>query len=178
MTPTKSELRAQAMERRQGRNGGAPTTQLIELLHRELAPNSPIGCYLNRPGELSTTSLISQLTNQFQFYAPAVIGENLSWRKLTNEFQVGKFGIDEPSSDITIPVNQLAAVIFPALAVDLAGNRLGFGRGYFDRNLAGVTPLKLVLVYDEDIVPNVPAESHDVKVDFIATPTQIIKIQN
>lgn len=176
MTPTKSELRAQAMERRQGRNGAAPTPQLIKLLQRELAPNSPVGCYLNRPGELSTTSLVSQLTNQFQLYAPAVIGDNLSWRKLTNEFQVGKFGIDEPISNITIPVTDLAAVIFPALAVDLTGNRLGFGGGYFDRNLAGVTALKIVLVYDEDIVTKVPAESHDVKVDFIATPTQLIKI--
>ena len=176
MTPTKSELRAQAMERRQGRNGAVPTPQLIELLRREFSPNSPIGCYLNRPGELSTASLISQLTNQFQLYAPAVIGPNLSWRKLTNEFQVGKFGIDEPLSNITIPVTELAAVIIPALAVDLAGNRLGFGNGYFDRNLTGVPAVKLVLVYDEDIVTKIPDESHDVKVDFIATPTQLIKI--
>ena len=105
-----------------------------------------------------------------------MIGQNLSWRKLTNEFQVGKFGIDEPLSNITIPVTELAAAIIPALAVDLAGNRLGFGNGYFDRNLTGVPAVKLVLVYDEDIVTKIPDESHDVKVDFIATPTQLIKI--
>ncbi len=178
MTPTKSELRAQAMVRRQGRNGAAPTPELIDLLRLELSSNSPIGCYLNRSGELSTTSLISNLTNQFQLYAPAVIGNNLNWRKITNEFQVGKFGIDEPVSNITIPVQDLTAVIIPALAVDVAGNRLGFGGGYFDRNLAGVSVLKFVLVYDEDIVSDIPVESHDVQVDFIATPTKLIKTKN
>ena len=178
MAPTKSELRAEARDRRLGRNGAIPVSELTQMLRQEFPANAAIGCYLNMPGEVSTALLISTLADLFELYAPAAIGDDLSWRKLTGDFQIGKFGIDEPVSALTIPVTELAVVIIPALAVDKTGNRLGFGAGYFDRNLTNTNALKIVLVYDEDIVPEIPAEIHDVKIDVIATPTQLIKISN
>jgi 5-formyltetrahydrofolate cyclo-ligase len=63
-------------------------------------------------------------------------------------------------------------VLVPALAVDLAGNRLGRGGGSFDRALARVGPLipLIALLYDDELVDRVPAEPHDVRVRAAVRP--------
>ncbi len=64
------------------------------------------------------------------------------------------------------------AVLVPALAVDLAGRRLGRGGGSYDRALARVGPLipLIALIYDDELVEHVPAERHDVPVRAAVTP--------
>jgi len=64
------------------------------------------------------------------------------------------------------------AVLVPALAVDLAGRRLGRGGGSYDRALARVGPLVplIALLYDDELVEHVPAAPHDVPVRAAATP--------
>ena len=62
----------------------------------------------------------------------------------------------------------------PGLAFDAKGNRLGKGGGFYDKFLnRAVNAVKIALAFDEQIVENVPIEPHDVKVDFILTPTKI-----
>jgi 5-formyltetrahydrofolate cyclo-ligase len=63
-------------------------------------------------------------------------------------------------------------VLVPALAVDRAGNRLGRGGGSFDRALARMGPLipVIALLYDDELVENVPAEPHDRQVGAVARP--------
>jgi 5-formyltetrahydrofolate cyclo-ligase len=69
-------------------------------------------------------------------------------------------------------VTSADAVLVPALAVDRAGHRLGRGGGSYDRALARVGPLipLIALLYDDEIVPHVPAERHDVPVRAAVTP--------
>ncbi len=64
------------------------------------------------------------------------------------------------------------AVLVPALAVDRAGNRLGRGGGSFDRALARVGPMipLIALLYDDELVARLPAESHDVPVRAVVRP--------
>jgi 5-formyltetrahydrofolate cyclo-ligase len=64
------------------------------------------------------------------------------------------------------------AVLVPALAVDGAGRRLGRGGGSYDRALARVGPLVplIALVYDDELVEHVPAESHDIPVRATVSP--------
>ncbi len=64
------------------------------------------------------------------------------------------------------------AVLVPALAVDRSGNRLGRGGGSYDRALARVGPLipVIALVYDDELVDRLPADSHDVPVRAVARP--------
>ena len=63
-------------------------------------------------------------------------------------------------------------VLVPALAVDAAGRRLGRGGGSYDRALARVGPLVplIALIYDDELVEQVPAEGHDVPVRATARP--------
>jgi 5-formyltetrahydrofolate cyclo-ligase len=63
-------------------------------------------------------------------------------------------------------------VLVPALAVDLAGRRLGRGGGSYDRALARVGPLVplIALLYDDELVEHVPAAAHDIPVRAAVTP--------
>jgi 5-formyltetrahydrofolate cyclo-ligase len=65
-------------------------------------------------------------------------------------------------------------VIVPALAVSESGMRLGRGGGSYDRALArvgGQVPT-IALVYDEELLPSVPAVPHDQPVRAVATPSR------
>jgi 5-formyltetrahydrofolate cyclo-ligase len=61
-----------------------------------------------------------------------------------------------------------------AVAFDIHGHRLGYGKGYYDRLLKKIKGLKVGLAYDFQIVDKLPVEPHDIPVDLIITPTRII----
>lgn len=84
-----------------------------------------------------------------------------------------RFGIREPSNRcLLIELKQLDLALVPALGYGLDGRRLGRGKGYYDRLLAFV-PVRLCgVATDEQVVPSVPAEPHDIRVNWIATPTR------
>jgi 5-formyltetrahydrofolate cyclo-ligase len=100
-------------------------------------------------------------------------------RRLTNlaaEIIAGKFGVREPAPDCAeIPLNQFDLVLVPGTAFDLAGNRLGRGRGFYDRLLANASGIKCGVGYDFQLLEKIPAESHDAKVDFILTPSRCVR---
>lgn len=175
MTPNKSDLRSAAKSRRQGRASAVPSSELLTFINQEFAPGSRIGCYLNKVGELDTTRLIDSLRGNYEIYAPGVVNEEIVWRKHDGNVQFGKFGIVEPTSLEVITPDELACVLIPALAVDRSGNRLGFGAGYFDRNLKAYSNLVIALIFESDLLSEVPAEPHDVKVDYIATENRLIR---
>lgn len=90
----------------------------------------------------------------------------------------GAYGILEPRMYRPVPIEELQVIIVPALAVDKKGNRLGFGAGFYDRFLQYVQLPIITLVYDFQIVPDVPKESTDVPVSFIVTENEIICCRN
>lgn len=73
----------------------------------------------------------------------------------------------------------LDAVFVPAAAVDRHGNRLGWGKGYYDRFLESIVgdPLIIAVVFDADVVDEVPVEQHDMAVDAILTESEILFVQ-
>lgn len=85
----------------------------------------------------------------------------------------GKYGIMEPSADCSVfPLNRLDLTLVPGLAFDPQGGRLGRGGGFYDRMLAQVSGVKCGVAFDEQIVPQVPVEPHDVHLNCIMTPTR------
>ena len=62
----------------------------------------------------------------------------------------------------------------PALAVDRHGHRLGRGGGYFDRALAAVPPsMSVAVVYDDEVLDEVPTQPHDRDVGAALTPSAL-----
>ncbi len=95
------------------------------------------------------------------------------------DLQTGTYGILEPKRECRRPVNpqEIDLVVVPGVAFDPAGNRLGYGRGLFDRFLptlkAGVC--LVALAFEIQIKAQVYAEPHDYPVQWIVTEDRLIK---
>jgi 5-formyltetrahydrofolate cyclo-ligase len=141
--------------------------------------------YVSRDNEVDTRGLIQQLlalgrrvcVPWFDPRRQRYIVSEL--HDFAADLAPGKFGILEPKSDAVRPVigNQINAALVPGLAFDTTGNRLGHGMGYFDALLQDVPGAKIALAYDFQVVSDVPAESHDVRMDFIVTETRNMQIK-
>lgn len=80
-----------------------------------------------------------------------------------------------PANGQNVAPGVLDAVLVPAAAADREGNRLGWGKGYYDRFLASVegTPLVIAVVFGSDLLDSVPVEPHDAPVGAVMTETDI-----
>jgi 5-formyltetrahydrofolate cyclo-ligase len=75
-----------------------------------------------------------------------------------------------------VPIDKIDIAIIPAVALDEKGGRIGSGKGYYDRLIPrlAITTRKVALALEEQIVPQVPIESHDKHVDIIITENRVI----
>lgn len=94
------------------------------------------------------------------------------------ELVPGRFGLLEPPADAPrVAPSEIDAVIVPAVAYDERGFRLGYGGGYYDRLLPMLRPdcLRIGVIFDEQLLAEIPAEAHDERVDVVVTPTRVIR---
>lgn len=96
---------------------------------------------------------------------------------LDRDVRPGRFGIQEPIHDChEAPLNRLDLILVPGVAFDLHGHRLGRGKGYYDRLLPAANGTTCGVAFDEQIVEELPVESHDSDVNCILTPTRWIEL--
>ena len=90
-------------------------------------------------------------------------------------FRLNQFGIPEPTGGIELESTQLDAIIIPLLAFDVNGNRVGYGKGYYDRFLANCREdvLKIGLSYFPPVYYIDDIENFDKKLDFCITPESV-----
>ena len=89
-----------------------------------------------------------------------------------------KYGILEPSTDApVVAVTSVDFVLMPGVAFDRNGNRLGYGRGYYDKLMssANLALARVAAGFSCQIVDSVPVGPQDKKVDCIITENEIIK---
>lgn len=126
--------------------------------------------YNSLPDEVQTMFLIEKWRYNKRFILPTVVGDNIVSVELEKDtdFLMGDFHILEPQNK---PYNgDFDLIIVPCVACDKRGNRLGRGRGYYDRFLAEHLSVKKVgLYFDFQLVDNVPTESNDIRMDDIIT---------
>lgn len=79
---------------------------------------------------------------------------------------VSKFGVHEPSGPPVDP-RQIDLVIVPGLAFTREGDRLGYGRGYYDMFLPKVPAPSVGVCFEEQLVDEMPLAAHDVQVDRV-----------
>ena len=104
---------------------------------------------------------------------------NFETREMTNylltdntKFQKNEYNIFEPVDGIEVPVAKLDVVFVPLLAYDKNGNRVGYGKGFYDNLLTkcreDVVKIGLSFFEPEDSIDDVSAA--DVRLDFCVTP--------
>ena len=144
-----------------------------------------IACYLSLAAEPGTATLIAGLRSRgHRVWVPRIEGAALAWVELGTgtEYRTGPLGISEPAGEADGDLAAMSVILMPATAVDGRGNRLGQGGGFYDRALAHVPPssdggpLRVALVFDEDVVEAVPADTRDQRVDAIVTPTRTLRV--
>lgn len=151
--------------------------------------SSNILSFISFGNEVDTKELIkAALDCQKNIYAPRVANKNMDFYKINNleDLITSKFGVSEP---IPNPNNifllnedrlkEKTIMIIPGLAFDSMGNRLGYGKGYYDEYLSrdyAKDFIKIAMAYDFQIIDKVPTDEYDVPVDFIVTPSKIITI--
>lgn len=142
-------------------------------------------CYISAFNEIDTTRIIDTLLKRkatvcvptfgsaTQTYLP---GKFLSWLDVLYR---ERYGPTLKQYDAVDP-KTIELAICPGIAFDASGNRLGFGKGYFDRLLALLPEqcIKIGLAYNEQIVHEVPHEPHDIRMDMVITDKEIVEIQN
>ena len=125
---------------------------------------------LERSLALGTVCALPYVDASTQAYGARVI------QKIGTDLVAGKFGVREPAAQCAaMPLNQLDLVLVPGLAFDRFGNRLGRGRGFYDRLLGEVSGVKCGICYQGQLLESLPTEGHDVSVNFIVTPNECLK---
>ena len=91
---------------------------------------------------------------------------------------VGSFGIGEPAAGEAWPIEDIDLIVVPAVAYDRRGRRLGRGGGFYDRFLArgGLRARTCGLAFAQQIVQELPAESHDYPVEIVVTDREVLRI--
>jgi 5-formyltetrahydrofolate cyclo-ligase len=105
----------------------------------------------------------------------AVLGAyEASWiQNLSQDCAPGRYGVVEPAAHCPkADLNQLDFALVPGVAFDPAGRRLGRGKGYYDRLLERFNGIKCGVAFDFQVVAELPAEPHDVKLNCLATPSR------
>ena len=125
--------------------------------------------YHSLPDELSTREFLQECAPQKHFFLPRVNGLNLEILPYDrSRLHLGAFRIEEPDGTETVSVDDIDLIIVPAVAYDRRGNRVGRGKGYYDRLLSTATRAVTVGVcYSFQLVDEIDAEPHDVAVDFV-----------
>lgn len=164
---SKSELRASILAARPHSSLGL-TQQLIQVAERLKAQK--IASFQSIADEPQLAEFNQLVSSEHQLLFPRIIDSDLEFA--SGEIRPGRFGILEPTGPATADSD---LILVPALAVDRAGNRLGRGRGFYDRALVRFpNTLKLAVVFDEEILEKIPTDPWDEPVDGIVTPVQTI----
>ena len=142
--------------------------------------------YASLPDEVETLSLICELTEegQKQVYCPVTRGDEMEFYRISSleDLKEGNFHVLEPEalaeSQLEIQKDIRYCMLMPGLMFDKKGNRLGYGKGYYDKYLARVPKdvnlTTIALSYESMVKDAIPAEETDWRADYIVTENEVI----
>lgn len=146
-----------------------------KVLSLDLSAFNNIFIYRSFRSEVSTELLIKNFLSQNKTLAfPVTIGENiLAGIPTTKENALSPFGVSEPKN-YTI-MDKVELCIVPLLACDKNKNRIGYGKGFYDRFFVNNPCYKIGICFDFQVVDSLTPNAWDIPLDMIITDKQIIK---
>lgn len=137
--------------------------------------------YISVGSEPDTLKLMDySLRNGKRVAVPHCIGLNMNFYFIesTDCFVDGEFGIPTviPENENLVFDFKNTVCVVPALSFDRFGNRLGYGGGYYDRFLYDKNFPTVGLCYERCVATVLPAEEHDIRVDYILNENRLTKL--
>lgn len=124
--------------------------------------------YSALPDEVQTQAFLEKWRHEKKIILPTVVGDDIIPVELAEDtgFAVGDFNILEPQNEPYTGGYDL--IVVPGVAFDRNGNRIGRGRGYYDRFLCKHLNVRRIGVcFDFQLVDEVPTEPNDIRMDKI-----------
>lgn len=137
--------------------------------------------YASRQDEVETLTLIDELLEEGKksVYCPVTQGDEMEFYKISSleDLKEGNFHVlePEPLKERLLELQKDVAycMLMPGLMFDKKGNRLGYGKGYYDKYLErvpnGVNLTTIALSYDAMVKDEIPAEETDWRADYVVT---------
>lgn len=152
--------------------GRSLAAQQSLLLAPEFVAATVVALYSPVRNEVFTEEIFTEARRCGKIVAyPRVRGALLEFVEVKErqELETGAYGILEPCGVHVVPLAALELIVVPGVAFDLAGHRLGYGKGYYDRLLHECRGLLVGLCFDFQLVEKLPAEAHDVRMNMVVT---------
>lgn len=146
----------------------------------ELESAANVLLYASHKTEVHTLGLLDRLkTSGRRISLPVVVSDtpHLVLREAGNpeDLVIGAFGIRVPAeSHPKIPCSDIDLVVLPGTAFDAKGWRVGYGGGFYDRLLERSSAFTVGFAFDCQILPEIPFECHDERLDLVVTETRVL----
>jgi 5-formyltetrahydrofolate cyclo-ligase len=184
----KAELRREALARRDGLPAAERAAAAVTIARRgfpvPVAPDTIVAGFMPMKSEISPLPLMRKLADAGARLALPVVagrGQPLTMRAWAfgSPLATGVWGIREPPS--TAPALAPDILIVPLLAFDRAGQRIGYGAGYYDMTIVALREQKAILAigiaFAAQEIAAVPATSHDAPLDLVLTEREVIDLR-
>ena len=150
------------------------STQILAALeaHPAFWAASTVLLYYSLKDEVETHTFVQKWSKKKRILLPVVVDDDLELRIYTGpeDMATGSYGIEEPTGELFTDYATIDFIAVPGVAFDLKGNRLGRGKGYYDRLLPRIpSAYKAGICFPFQLVEEVPAESFDICMDIIIT---------
>ena len=184
----KDEIRAVIRAKRKALTPGwirerSELVQGVVMSLSEFREARTVCCYLALPGEVQTERIFGACWKAGKevcvpAYGKEVDEYNLAWMKEGEKLIEGRWGVSEPADIVRAFMCEVDMIIVPGLAYDPAGNRVGYGRGYYDKMMSAETKtslFKLGLAFEFQMFDSIPSNSRDVRLDGVATEQKVFR---
>ena len=153
------------------RSLAATTVTEILLDNPRLREARCIALFASMEDEISTAELIKKLAQQATVALPHIEGDEMQFFAYRGELKCGKFGIAEPTCSEPILPAEIDVMILPARAFSASGERLGRGKGFYDKYLShsDFRAYTIGIGFACQLFDLLPAEAHDRRVDLVVT---------
>lgn len=152
------------------------SNEVVDLLGQlpRLKSAKTILLYYSLPDEVFTHEFINRISKHKIVLLPVVTGNNtLELRRYISkeDLKLGAYGIWEPIGELFTAYNTIDLAIIPGVAFDKKGNRLGRGKGYYDRFLPNLKAYKVGICFPFQYIQNatIPTEDSDIPMDQVIT---------
>ncbi len=121
-----------------------------------------------------------ECSSHLKWVYPRVDGEQLEFLEIgENSWKMNEWGVEEPlENNRVIEKSEINGYLVPGIAFHRSGHRVGYGKGYYDRELSKRTSKKVGVCYSVQIADqSFETSAHDIPVEYIATEEGILEVQ-